>query len=743
VTDSEEEVGDRESYGESERIEQFRRTGEGRLPQAETRTQSCLVAPSDKSMIRDGVAKHVTWDMTGIKDSDFGPSNKKNNTWYSRRFRQFTSLSATLGRFWARRCRNLVVWSSLYELWSMGIWLGFLTESNMIETLRWVLLFDFAANTVFVVDTSLLFIEWLLERQQQMHKSMRAEKGRHSHKARLAAAWQEKSARQLRAILPKLTLACLMYPVQVLLDWMVNNQDYPYWLVPVVLAIRMSRVGWAAFDSVRYINRKELDVYVDIRIQGNVGNSRNSWQVVLKQFLMVLFWAHWVGCLSYSLRIFSASDLWQDLLAQEKSRDVERSASGLRDYFQKFSDRGKVKDYTVGMDFGSSYMVTLYRGFAWNFEDLAPERPEELIMELFVCAGLVAIKSYCIGSFFKFHSKRELETQEFNELIESVNSYMEICELPPSLKKTVIQHFTFQQEKRREVQTIQVLTSLPLEVQKNLREHEYYPLIIERNAALFSGLSHDFCMQVCLLLESRFMQPAEPIFLENDAPRELVFLETGSAALSRYTQAGVGKATETLIRNIRSERKEDPSVLGEAAFLLERSHLYSARVRAGMDAVILCLTKANFDEKLVDQYPDQYDILLRNMAMAFLLDLHGDDIAVIGKEKLAEQEGEHFAAIQEEVRRHLQTRKETLNSNFTFAASTGNSETVLQLLAKRVDPCTADYDLRSGMHLASSEGMTETLKLILSSKGDANFKDRWGSTPLQDALNNGFMALQR
>ena len=36
----------------------------------------------------------------------------------------------------------------------------------------------------------------------------------------------------------------------------------------------------------------------------------------------------------------------------------------------------------AGAEFGGSYVLSLYKGFHWNFEDVVPERPEELLLEV-------------------------------------------------------------------------------------------------------------------------------------------------------------------------------------------------------------------------------------------------------------------------------------------------------------------------------------------------------------------------
>jgi hypothetical protein len=105
----------------------------------------------------------------------------------------------------------------------------------------------------------------------------------------------------------------------------------------LILIFRMSRVGWATLDSVRYINRKEMDVYVDIRIQGTVASRSSSWQVILKQFLIISFWGHWVGCLNYALRILVDSPAFHDLIGP--TRGLPRTDDGARDFFCEICSR--------------------------------------------------------------------------------------------------------------------------------------------------------------------------------------------------------------------------------------------------------------------------------------------------------------------------------------------------------------------------------------------------------------------
>ena len=69
-----------------------------------------------------------------------------------------------------------------------------------------------------------------------------------------------------------------------------------------------------------------------------------------------------------------------------------------------------------------------------------------------------------------------------------------------------------------------------------------------------------------------------------------------------------------------------------------------------------------------------------------------------------------------------------------WSASYGDLDEILRLEAEGVSPNIADYDGRTPLHLAASEGQVEVVKHLISKKVHLSPKDRWGNTPLDDAI---------
>ena len=61
-------------------------------------------------------------------------------------------------------------------------------------------------------------------------------------------------------------------------------------------------------------------------------------------------------------------------------------------------------------------------------------------------------------------------------------------------------------------------------------------------------------------------------------------------------------------------------------------------------------------------------------------------------------------------------------------SSKGDKGGVIQELKKGVEANLADYDKRTALHLAASEGCEEIVVLLLEKGADVNAIDRWGCT---------------
>lgn len=72
------------------------------------------------------------------------------------------------------------------------------------------------------------------------------------------------------------------------------------------------------------------------------------------------------------------------------------------------------------------------------------------------------------------------------------------------------------------------------------------------------------------------------------------------------------------------------------------------------------------------------------------------------------------------------------------AASGGDLATVQALLARGTKIDAMDYDKRTALHLAASDGRVEVVNFLLAQGANPHVQDRWGNSPLEDASRGSF-----
>lgn len=69
-----------------------------------------------------------------------------------------------------------------------------------------------------------------------------------------------------------------------------------------------------------------------------------------------------------------------------------------------------------------------------------------------------------------------------------------------------------------------------------------------------------------------------------------------------------------------------------------------------------------------------------------------------------------------------------LIGNFLSFASRGDRVGLNQMLREGISPNVQDYDKRTALHLAASEGHASIVELLVQYNADVNLEDRWQRT---------------
>ncbi|KAL3735687.1 hypothetical protein ACJRO7_024766 [Eucalyptus globulus] len=89
------------------------------------------------------------------------------------------------------------------------------------------------------------------------------------------------------------------------------------------------------------------------------------------------------------------------------------------------------------------------------------------------------------------------------------------------------------------------------------------------------------------------------------------------------------------------------------------------------------------------------------------------------------------------VKESASLRIDDAGSFLCTAVARGDSDFLKRILANGIDPNSKDYDHRTPLHVAASEGLYLMAKLLLEAGASVFLKDRWGNTPLDECRKCG------
>jgi len=172
-----------------------------------------------------------------------------------------------------------------------------------------------------------------------------------------------------------------------------------------------------------------------------------------------------------------------------------------------------------------------------------------------------------------------------------------------------------------------------------------------------------------------------------------------------------------------------------AGNMVEVSYLLDAKVSASASdydrrsALHLAVAEGNYDVA---------DLLLRHQADPNFKDRwHNSPLDEARRLKLETTATllQHHGGVSEES-------SEDTSVFLIAAAAKGDLLKVKHLLEDRADPNAKDYDRRTALHLAVAEQQYPVIELLLSKDASILVEDRWGSTPLSEAMRIGNATIQ-
>jgi ankyrin repeat protein len=323
-------------------------------------------------------------------------------------------------------------------------------------------------------------------------------------------------------------------------------------------------------------------------------------------------------------------------------------------------------------------------------------------------------------------------TVRFKALLKAVEEYATRRNLPPDASRKMLGYFEFQHKKRASGSEA-VFQQMPLSLRLRIATARYYKLV--ERARIFYQCNPQFLDQLVMTLRERYLMPSEVCFERGDGSRELLWCASGVLHVTKGDEH---------IATIRSDLGSPPTI-GEIAFILGIVQPYTVAASAGGEVTLLLLDAASFDE-LIAIFPEQANVVLQNLLRPFGLSTTGEDVGTaVATDHTGAQTDEDGALEWQEmratVRLALLERNDDSLNQMIRAASDGDVDSVRSLAARGLDLNACNYDGRTTLHLAAAEGNARVVELLCQLGADATIRDRWGNTPIKDAIDGSYDAV--
>eukprot|EP00958_Prasinococcus_capsulatus_P007465 scaffold699_cov385-Prasinococcus_capsulatus_cf.AAC.10 len=226
--------------------------------------------------------------------------------------------------------------------------------------------------------------------------------------------------------------------------------------------------------------------------------------------------------------------------------------------------------------------------------------------------------------------------------------------------------------------------------------------------ALVTGCCDQFIDQLVGSVDVEIYFPNSFILSEGDDPIAFYFIVSGSAEEAR-TSVAHGRVIRVL---------EEGDVFGEASLMCEIPQPWS--VRTTITTTRLIAISSRSWRALAEKFPEEQRRCQQNILKTFG---SVNDPVIHSTVEL--------------VKQAIARNDKDQASMMSYAAARGSAAEVQHMLQHfEYPPDRADYDYRTALHLAAAHGHYQVCKLLLDHGANVNVRDRFGYTPLQEAMNN-------
>ncbi|KAK3426428.1 hypothetical protein EUGRSUZ_F02882 [Eucalyptus grandis] len=493
---------------------------------------------------------------------------------------------------------------------------------------------------------------------------------------------------------------------------------------------------WIRLSRVRKVTEFFQHMEKDIRI--NYMFTR-----IVKLIVVELYCTHTAACIFYYLATTLPS-------SEEGYTWIGSLKLGDNSY-SNFREIDLWKRYLTSLYFAIITMATV------GYGDIHAVNLREMIFVMVYVSFDMILGAYLIGNMTALIVKGS-KTEKFRDKMTDLIKYMNRNKLGRDIRNQIKGHVRLQYESS--YTEAAVIQDIPISIRAKISQTLYLPYV--EKVTLFKGCSSDFINQVVTKLHEEFFLPGEVIMEQGNVVDQLYFVCHG-----QLEEVGIGEdGSEETISLLHPN-----SSFGQVSILCNIPQPYTVRVlelcrllridKQSLSNILeiyfhdgrkilnnlLEVRESNLRLKQLESDitfhigKQEAELALRVNSAAFHGDLHQLKSLVRAGADLNKTDYDgrsplHLAAARgyEDIVFFLVQEGVDVN---TKAVARGDSDFLKRILANGIDPNSKDYDHRTPLHVAASEGLYLMAKLLLEAGASVFLKDRWGNTPLDECRKCG------
>ena len=419
--------------------------------------------------------------------------------------------------------------------------------------------------------------------------------------------------------------------------------------------------------------------------------------------VFILLSAHCIGCLYFFMSRMRGLDVRSWVFNIEQTLNV----------YHRFES-----------EMWEHYLLALFKGFSAisgiEFTGYLANNLEDQLAGLAMIIVDMYVSALILGTIIHFLAIRDPLAEQAAEKLRDLQEYIQLNQLPPELEAKLLKGLEFQHRKMV-LDNADAEIELSQSLQLKVVQSKYGSLLLRGRARgqLFFECNEHFLNELLVHLNVLYLMAGQDIVKKGDISQELLVLVDGTADIVGES----GESTST----ISSSSPDVFPCVGEIAFFLGIMQPYTVRARPQADVRVVALTREG-SEALFAKFPDQLEIISRNILRWHGLDLDG---SALGGADGGEEDVN--SAVREQLRSSIIRRREEAFATVILAAKSSEIDVVRRLSFGGIE-LMKDYDGRTLLSHASVAGAYKVAEFLIDLRADVNDKNRWGLTPLDEAL---------